>query len=443
VTQDGRLSPLRDLVRLDGEPFVVQEPGHLMLHWPGLPVEIHVRDFGYQNGWVQMEVWFHDLESGERQLAMAPANVQLWSQQARANLIRYLHEWDSQITWKWLVECTAGVVRRVTTAQNPLQEIVSDPSLPMEPDYLLWPLLYRGHSTILFGSKGSTKSVLATVVAYIVQLPFPQNKLGFKPGDASCTVAYCDWEDAETTFQSRWTAIQRGFKGQHPEDLADDLELPILRKSMTTRLADAIEPLRIEIAENNVGLVIIDSLGPAAGGDLYAPQAALDFYAALRSLNVTTLILAHHSKDPNTKTKTVFGSQFFTALARSVWHAESESTDDPGELIASITETECNLAPKHGTLGFRYEFNNEARTVTVTQCDLEETGLRSRLPVATQVKAALRSGAKTVKQLAEEVGIAESTIGRTLRRLQEKGIVRKVGDLEGAILWGLAVTETA
>jgi len=417
---------LTDMISELDVPFCTPVgPDHLMFWWPLTKVEIHARHFGHRDGYVEVEVWFHDASSGYRHLGLAPTNVQLTTIQQKSGLLNLLSKWNGNLPWLLYIECVAHKVRQVATAQSPLEEIVSDPSLSMEPEYLLWPLLYRNHPTVIFGSKASAKSLFATVVSYIVQLPFPENKLGLRPGTDPCTVCYADWEDATATFQARWTAIQRGFKGQHPDDLEPDLELPVLRKRMETRLADAVDTLRVDIAEHNVGLLIIDSLGPAAGGDLYAPQSAMDFYAALRSLNVTALILAHHAKDPN-KTKSVFGSQFFTILARSVWHAESEPKDN--DLIASITETECNLAPKHGTFGFRYAFDNEARTITVTRSDLEGTAMAGNLPHHILIaRALLRMGAMTVAEISEATGIPQNAVRTTISRMTSKEQIIRMG----------------
>jgi len=433
--------PLRDTITQNDVPFCnMPEPGHLFFWWPVHKVELHIRHFDNQDGYAEVEVWFHDDDTGERQLALAPTNVQFGSIHQKAALLNMLAKWDIAVPWLYLVEFAASELRKRATSQNPTQLVVSDPTLSMEPEYLLWPLLYKGHPTIIFGGKGTAKSLFASVVAYILQLGLAGNKLGLKPPAGHVNVLYGDWEDIPETFRARWTAVQRGFKLQHP-DIPEDLEVAILHKTMRTKLVHAVDTLRGELAENKVELFIVDSLGPAAGADLYAPQSALDFYEALRSLNVTSLILAHHAKDPATKTKSVFGSQFFTALARSVWQAESAETDDPDELIVSIKEVNCNLGPKHGVLGFRYVFDNKAHTITVTRCELDETELRNRLPTSLQVKAVLRSGPMTVKQLAEELEIAEATIGRTLRRLQDRHVVQKVGQLEGSALWALSAGE--
>jgi predicted HTH transcriptional regulator len=48
-----------------------------------------------------------------------------------------------------------------------------------------------------------------------------------------------------------------------------------------------------------------------------------------------------------------------------------------------------------------------------------------------------KGGRMTRAALAEELEIAEGTIGRTLRRLQEKGVAHKVGEVEGKAVWCL------
>lgn len=438
-------APLWQRIRESDEPQIdMTNPRRLCFKWPlYAPAEVYVTNYSNHNGQATIEVWMHNYDTGDRIMAIAPTVIQLTSQRDKTNLFRALERWDDTLPWRWCVEYIAFRVGEIASRQHPVRMVQSNPDLSMEPDYLLWPMLYRGHPTVVFGSKASAKSLLALVISYVVQLPLTDNKVGLRPGsDQSCNVYYGDWEDSEATFQARWTAMQQGFKAQHTE-IPTDLELPILCKTMTTRLADCVDELQADFAEHRIGLFIVDSLGPAAGGDLYSPQTALEFYEAVRSLNVTTLILAHHSKDPNTKTKSIFGSQFFTTLARSVWYAERDNEiDDPTEMTTSITEHQCNLAALHGSLGFRYQFDNEARTIHVAKCDLAKTGLRGRLPVSTQIKGVLgRHGSMTVNDLAEELEIGPKAIRKAMERLASKGAVLKTGKIDNMDAWSLTAEE--
>ena len=428
--------PLTDMISELDVPFCTPVgPDGLVFWWPLTKVEIHARRFGHQGGQAELAIWFHDASTGDRQLGLAPTNVQLTSIQQKSSLLNFLTRWNGDLPWLWYIEAVAHEVRKVTTAQNPMAQVLSDPSMSIEPDYLLHPLLYRGHPTIVFGAKGSAKSLLAAAVSYIVQLPLLNNEMGLRPGTRQTTVGYLDWEDVRCTFQARWTGICQGFQKQHPDFIAPDLQLPVWHKQMQGPLCNQIDLVREELVANDVGMVVIDSLGPAAGGDLYAPAAALDFYGALRSLQVTALILAHHSKDPNTKAKSVYGSTFFNALARSVWQTEAEDTrEDDNELVTSITEIHCNLAAKHGTRGFRYKFDNEAHTITVTRADLEGTTLEKKLSNSTRITQALtRIGPMTSKEISAETGIKENVVRTTTGRMLHQNQIAKVGDKWAAL----------
>lgn len=439
--------PAWHLICEHDKPYMdATEPGKRIFKWPLVaPAELHVTNYGRQNGSATLECWMHDYDGiYDRQLIMAKTEVQLTSQRAKADLVRTLTQWDDTLQWPIYIELVVDMLLKDMVGKHKAEVVTSNPDLSMEPEYLLEPLLYRGHPTVVFGSKASAKSLLAQVISYIVQLPLTTDKLRLKPGSGQCcNVYYGDWEDSPDTFTARWTAIQRGFRAQHPDIIRDGLELPVVRRTMTEPLARCVDSLYAEFEEHKIGLFIVDSLGPAAGGDLYAPQAALDFYEAIRTLGVTTLILAHHSKDPNTKGKTIFGSQFFTTLARSVWYAERDNEiGDPTELTTSITEHQCNLTATHGSIGFRYQFNNEARTITVTHCDLAQTGLRGRLPIAIQVKAVLgRHGSMNAKDLAEELEMAEKSVRKALERLERKGAVLKSGKKDNMDAWVLTAEE--
>jgi hypothetical protein len=177
--------------------------------------------------------------------------------------------------------------------------------------------------------------MFALVIAFIVQLPYPDNKLGLTTASESAYCLYADYEDDESSFTKRWTAIQNGFGVQ--------ARMPIFYKRMTTSLPDSVDSLRQAIAEKNVKLLIVDSLGPAARGNLNDPEPAIQYHQALRALGVTSLTLAHNSKDTLTKKKTIFGSVFFTNLARSIWESKAEGEPSGHEVLISLKHTSANL----------------------------------------------------------------------------------------------------
>jgi hypothetical protein len=422
----------------DDIPTYWEEPAHIKFTWEKYGITAHARHFGNLRAQAELEFWYYNAETAHERLLLPQSRVELTSPTSRAGLIRQLKSSDNvleYVNWQWIVDCIAFKVSEVSRRQEPTLEIMPRYEAPLTPDYLLDPVLPRGHPTVIFGDKGTFKSLTALVIAYIVQLPYIDNSLDLAPiPGQSCVCLYLDYEDEESSITKRWTALHRGFRDPNQAEL----EMPILYRRMSAPLIDSVESLRSEIVENHVGLVIVDSLGPAAGGNLYDPQPAIEYHQALRALGVTSLTLAHNSKDPLAKRKSIFGSVFFTNLTRSIWETEAEPERmDRTEVTMSLAQRNSNLSAIHAPLGFQYRFDNSTNSIAVAKVDLAETSLADRLSYSRQILYYLREGAKTIKQISDDLDISIATVRVTLSRLSKETQARVVGTLEGQKLWGL------
>lgn len=423
-------------------PYVKETPGLLIFNWPTYNIEARVTHFDNLRGHTDIEIWYYVKETGHEKLILPKTDLALKSVSARCALANDLKKDLYLIPWEWIVTCIAYKCIELSQRQNPTIEIVSQPGLSLEPDYLLRPILYRGHPTVIFGDKGSTKSLLGLVVAYIVQLPLARNRLGLTTDSHTCVVLYLDYEAEELGIRKQWTAIQNGFKAIEPQNPNDkipaDLEVPLLYKRMSTRLADSVEALRPEIADNHINLLIVDSLGPAAKGKLNDPEPAIDYHTALRSLGVTSLTIAHNSKDPLTKKRSIFGSVFFSNLARSIWECKAEQERTDNEVIISLKQTEANLSAKSATFGYKWAFSNLENRISIERTSLEGTSLSGELPLSVQIRNLLRNGAKTLDEMVSDLDVDRNTIKTTVYRLSKRDILTKAGTTpDGADQWGL------
>ena len=325
-------------------------------------------------------------------------------------------DWErvlSDVSWR--------AIKYHRTGNSP-EEIWPSEDDTLEVDYLLKPLLCLDHPSIIFGDYGSLKSMIALVSAYVVQLPYHDNNLGLVTKTEPTRCLYLDYEDIGSSFRKRWSALDRGFgKGA----------APILYKHMTLPLADSVEQVSNIISESKVKMIIVDSLGPAARGNLNDSEPAIKYHAALRHLGCTSLTLAHTSKDQFTRKKSIFGSVFFTNLARSVWESKTEQEVEEGEVIVSLKQIKANLSGLHPPLGYKFMFTNNS--IAVNRADLMETSLSGELSLSTRVKGLLRGGAMSAKDIAETLDTNEASTRTILNRLLKKGHLVKVGDS-----WGLS-----
>jgi len=395
------------------KPSITPGTDFINYTWPDFRLRILAERYD-ADGHAELS-FFSDNGRGEEFLDQNKVN--LLSASAKHSQVRKLERlrdnvpWDDALTW--VTNLTLQEARR----GEPVQEIWASVEDNLIPTYLLQPILYLNHPAVIFGDYGSLKSYLALVMAYVVQLPLPDNRLGLITAKESSPCLYLDYEDDPSSFKKRWSAIEKGF--------GIEAAMPILYRRMTSTLTDSTETLQSIITEKNIKLLIIDSLGPAARGNLNDPEPAIKYHEGLRRLGITSLTLAHNSKDPLTRKRTIFGSVFFTNLARSVWECKAEQEAGADEAVISLKQQKANLSKLHPTLGYKFTFTDNS--ITVAKSDLKDTGLCTELSLSLRIRNLLRAGAMTVKEIAEALYAKEDSVRTTLHRMAGKWVIQ-IGD---------------
>lgn len=400
-------------------PSVNEGVGSINYVWPELELQVMVERYTDDGS---AELWFY-LGKGENKPLIHTTRANLLATPTMNSLVKRLEKNSADIPWTDVLTYITGKTIEIARRGEPAEEIWPSEDDDLKPSYLLEPILYLNHPAVLFGDYGSLKSLFALATAYVVQLPYHDNNLGLITAKESTKCLYLDYEDDHSSFRRRWSALERGFgKGA----------MPILYRRMTAPLADSVDQLRRIKDDRDISLLIVDSLGPAARGNLNDPEPAIRYHAALRQLGVTSLTLAHTSKDQLTKKRTIFGSVFFTNLTRSVWECKAEQETGEDEAIISLKHTKANLSRLHPPLGYKFTFTD--KSITVVKTDLGDTGLSGELPLSWRIKNLLvRTGPLTVNGIAEQLDSKEDTIGRTLRRMRSKNQVVTLEDNT----WGL------
>lgn len=399
------------------KPAITEGIGFINYAWPELGLRViaeRYTDDGYA------ELSFYSA-NGANESLLHTTRVNLLATPTMNSLAKRLEKNSADIPWTDVLAYITGKTIEIARRGEPAEEIWPSEDDDLTPSYLLEPILYLNHPAVIFGDYGSLKSLFSLATAYVVQLPYHDNNLGLITAKESTKCLYLDYEDDHSSFRRRWSALERGFsKGA----------MPILYRRMTAPLADSVDQLRRIKDDKDISLLIVDSLGPAARGNLNDPEPAIRYHAALRQLGVTSLTLAHTSKDQLTKRRTIFGSVFFTNLARSVWECKAEQETGEDEAVISLKHTKANLSRLHSPLGYRFTFEDKA--IRLEKTDLRDTGLSGELPLSLRIKDLLRGGAMTVKEIAEVLEANEASTRTIINRLAKKGILVKVGES-----WGL------
>jgi hypothetical protein len=210
-------------------------------------------------------------------------------------------------------------------------------------------------------------------------------------------------------------------------------------------LSDEVGSLREQIQREQIGLVIIDSIGFAVDGKLVDDDVARGAMAALRQLTpATRLVIAHISKESAQQANgrvDPFGSAFFRAGIRSGFEVRRSTQESLlGDLVdVGIYHWKSNDGAHVKPFGLRFQFESDNGPIRVRTHDLNDVpDLALRTSLSARLRATLRAGAATAYELAEEVDANPDTVARTLRRMDD--VVRTDGGGQGGktvATWGL------
>ena len=387
----------------------------LSFHWPEYQLSVHLDRFrDTSSGSLYAEFQASTTAPGYHP-HLTQAQLNLTSMRTRTEFAKRLSTLYKEAHWDEVMEqvCVLGLreYRQGEPVLRLTDEAQADP-----PRARLDPLIYDGLPTVLFGPGGIGKSYLALFCALVVEHGGWHVGLCGLPGPT----LYLDYESELVDLVERAKQLRRG----HQDLTASE---PLYRRCHVP-VADDLPALQRIVAESEIKLLVVDSLAAACGAELEKAETAIRLFSALRSFRVATLLVAHVAK--NAENKSIYGSVFFNNFARSVW--EMRKVQEAGDNITRIGlyHRKCNLGPLHRPIGFKMHFEPG---VCLEPLDLtEEPDLAEALPLKDRLQGALSQGAKTAKQLAEEV---DANLPQVKARLSE-GRGRwsvKVGDEQ----WGL------
>jgi len=383
-----------------------------------------------RDGGITAEVSFSGFLSGSK-TPITTTQLNLLSTRSRRDLSQQLEQmFPLSDNWPALLEelCTQSL--EVYRRGEPVIPLSPHPDTK-PPEYLLKPLLIRNYPTIIFGDPGTAKSTIAVVLSQI--LTDPEAWDGYfkdlEPPRNPTNCLYLDYETDRDTIEWTLTSLGKGM------DIP--LEPTLNYRHCTMPLSQDVEQIKEYISEYNVEVVIIDSLGLACGGEVKEAEGALNFFSALRQLKKTSLILAHTAKNPETKRRSIFGSVFFEAQARSVFEIKKVQESGENELdIALFHRKPAPFEKLHSPLGFHISYESEGMSISPGQPQTIEEFLKE-MGTGNQIEEALgQNGPMTGKELSERLEISYDAVRQAIRRLKERKRIVKVGGK-----WGLAAEE--
>ena len=249
-----------------------------------------------------------------------------------------------------------------------------------EVPYLLYPVIRKGSPVILYGAGGIGKSYVSLFFAMLIQHNIQVGML--IPQQANCLIL--DFESGQDDMNERLSALGKGM----------GIEAELLYRYCHLPLNSDIDTISRLIHENDIGLVIVDSRGAAVGGQINEARETMEMYNALRSLNVTSLIIDHVSKESNSSP---IGSIYNFNEARSIWEMRSNNRMNDGTPSTKIGlyQRKTNLSRRHDPFGLEFTFLENSMEiidkVSVREIDIaEDSVIRKGLALHVQISEVLK-----------------------------------------------------
>ena len=424
------------------EPIVDEQINGYLIKWSE-PYNLTARVSRLRipsDGQVRGELEIKHNKNGNLDYLLVPTQFNFSSEPTRVKFAKQLSDkLDLEIEWKEIFDYLCQQIPELARAGDDAIEVFPDPNSP-PPEQLLQGLIYKGVQNIIFGEKGVCKSTLAYFLGMCVTLPWKDNPLDLSVPKESIRTLVLDWETDKNSFLYCMSRLQKGmdipicslFYRRCALPLIDDIEA-IQKKVEEIKAKGDADDKEKEI------LLVIDSLGAAAGGErgeLKGSEAALLFNAALRKLKLTSLIIGQTSKgDADGKRKMIFGSTYFTYYARNIFELCTGHDDYGDSQHLALFHRECNLGKKMSPIGLRIEFNDTDRSINIEREAVSIAEFSQKVSVGMRILEVLKEGAMNSKELVDYLEVSRNAVDQALKRLRTN---HKITDTGGK-KWGLPV----
>jgi len=282
-------------------------------------------------------------------------------------------DWRQRLTW------VTRLVKEHYKKGNPIESL-SMIDTPPTVGEILSGIVWEHSPTLIYGGGGIGKSFLALLTGTSIH-----NGVffaGHKAFQQNCL--YLDWETDISQTYYRGTSILEGLEINNekwPDPSAPDSNRgrQVFYRFMNRALMHDVRQLRRQVAESNIGFVVIDSAGPACGGEPESSSATMKFFEALRAISpnpnspLPTLILAHVSHDKLGRTgghSSPFGSVFWNNMPRNTFELDSLKIEGSRHIDFAVHHRKTNSGPDLPSVGYRLHFGRgESNPVRIEQLE--------------------------------------------------------------------------
>lgn len=329
-------------------------------------------------------------------------NLNIGSVRTRDAFAKRLEETFPDFDWRGAVRQLAEWSIDASRKGMPVEHLDIPPTATNTP-WLLRPLMPQGLTTLLYGDGEVGKSWIALYFAVCAAEGIaPSVDIQASP---PVKVLYLDWEcDRETHARRvRQLCMERG---RSPRIFYREMHRPLVKD---------IERVQEICADNSIGLIVVDSLGWAVGGNMNEPEPAIACMTALRDLPGTKLALTHVSHagaDSKNGSGGAFGSRYFRHGCRMAWEVKRNESN------LGLYCRKSNVSRRPNPIGMAFEELEDGGPVRYFKAAIQDDAeLSGHLPIHEQVAASLqREGAMSVRDIAEDIEQSDAKVRTVLHR---------------------------
>lgn len=419
---------MRPQVTEDGETVTVQ-----------IPVEEGVAKFAFQNIEQTKSDTLNVLLSVEHLILGSQPRpftqrINLLSGSSMEALSRMLGKsFGKTLPWEMLLNTAQSALLRFLANRDLSLDLSEVPD--EEAPILFAPFLVKDGANLLFGDGGTGKTYFCLRLA--LSLATGKEFLGYTPQEATGTL-FVDYEDNEKTASFRLTQLCA--------DPALNLDPRVAKKLIRyinpqgAPLYTIVPALKKIIAEHHIGLILVDSVASACGAEPEKAEAAAQYYNALKSLNITSLSIAHVTKTEGAKQDKAFGSVFWHNLARNTWNIQGEEDPDEEKISLSAVMGEksrqlgmlhrkYNSGPKSPPINMRITYGTNNVRFEEGKPDYwnKDKKLEERITNLLRL-----NGPRNIKELNEDlIDVPLGSLKNRIGKMKQKGTIKKQTDKGG------------
>ena len=368
----------------------------------------------------------------------------LSSGQAKRQFAKLLEARLPTPEWESIIEEVFTLSIQKYWQGSPIIKIGKQPR-KQEVPYLLYPMIRKNAPCIIYGAGGIGKSYVSLYFAMLIQHDIHVGS--FMPQKTN--VLYLDYESGEEDLNDRLAALSKGM----------DMEIELDYRYCHQPFSDDVDTISAMVSEGDIGLVIVDAKGAAVGGWINEARQTMDLFNSLRSLNVTSIIIDHVSKE---NSDAPIGSIYNFNEARNIWEMRGSQNVDSSNMRIGLYHKKTNSGKIHKPFGLEFTFENDdmgnVEIVRVAETDVAEDPVtRKGMALPEQIRIALKNNIDmtgkhlpmSAEQISERIGAKLTSVrsrlsdyvGKDWDRHGKEGYVYKEpdtstpADLEEDVTW--------